>query len=190
MANGKRSGAKAIHPVLFTDPRVHEADLAHALRRLPRLAWVVFRHYELEPKARAALFAKLRGIARRRCVRIFVAGALPTRFADYDGVHIGSARRGSRRNLTLRGHRPITAAVHSMTELAAAHSAGAWVVFISPVFATNSHKGVRGIGPLAYRRMAKRARKMGMMPLPLGGMTEARARMMKAAGFGAIDGLL
>lgn len=191
MANGKRTGARAILPVLFTDERISDEALLRTVRRMPRLSWVVFRHYDTDRDARTSLFAKLRRIARRRCVRIFLAGDEPWTFADMDGWHLGQHQRlHTKHQRAPTRHPPISAAVHSMAQLAAAHRKGAWVVFVSPVFATNSHKGARPIGVLAYQRMARRAQAMGMAALPLGGMTEARARMMKARGFGAIDGLV
>ena len=191
MANGKRTGARAILPVLFTDERISDKALLRTVRRMPRLSWVVFRHYDTDRDARASLFAKLRDITRRRSVRIFLPGEEPRNFADTDGWHTGQHYRlYAKHRRAPKANPPISSAVHSMAQLVSAHRAGAWVVFISPVFPTNSHKGARPIGVVAYQRMERRARAMGMTALPLGGMTEARARMMKARGFGAIDGLV
>ncbi len=172
-------------PYLFTDERVDEATLLRAVRRLPRGGVVVFRHYGLGDAQRCLLFRRLRSVARRRGVLIILAGAEPLHFADADGWHFsGWQGRTSRRAA------PISASAHRMADLFAATRAGARVVFVSPVFTTNSHKGARALGPLAYQRMARQAEALGMIPLPLGGMNVARARMLKAAGYGAIDGLV
>lgn len=171
-------------PFLFTDERVEEATLLRAVRRLPVGAWVVFRHYGLDEGQRRHLFQRLRRTTRRRGVHIIVAGPEPRQFADADGWHL-SGWQGR----TYRRAAPLSASAHQMVDVAVAKRAGARVVFISPVFSTNSHKGARALGPIAYQRLARRAAALGMIPLPLGGMNAARARLMKASGFGAIDGL-
>jgi thiamine-phosphate pyrophosphorylase len=170
-------------PFLFTDVRVADVALLRAIRRLPVGAGVIFRHYELVAPRRAALFDSVKRLARRRGLRLIVAGQGPRRFANMVGTHASAANAKGRRA-------PLTASAHTMDDLAKARRRGATAVFISPVFATNSHKGARPIGPMAYQRMARRAEALGLIPLPLGGMTVARARMLKARGFGAIDGLI
>ena len=176
--------ATAPTPYLFTDERVEQVALLRAVRRLPRGGVVVFRHYRTPEDARVALYRRLRTITRRRGVRILDAGPNRSRFADNDGWHFSNWRGGM-----LRRSPPITASAHNWTDLILAKRAGARTVFISPVFATNSHKGARALGPIAYQQMARRAKILGMIPIPLGGMNAPRARMLKAQGFGAIDAL-
>ena len=174
--------AIAPKPFLFTDERVEQGALLRAVRRLPKGAVVVFRHYKTPEDARLELYRRLRTITRRRGVMLLEAGSNQRRFADTDGWHFSNWR-----GRMLRRSRPATASAHTIADLLKAKRAGTRAVFISPVFATNSHKGARAMGPIAYLRMAKRAETLGMTPLPLGGMSAARARMMKAVGFGAID---
>ena len=64
---------------------------------------------------------------------------------------------------------------------------GADIVFLSPVFPTQSHPGAPALGPVRFGLMARGA--AGPV-LALGGMTPQRARRLQplgAAGFGAID---
>lgn len=169
-----------ITPYLFTDERVSEDALLKAARRLPRGGGIVFRHYRSARQARAALFARLRRIARRRGLCLLVAGELPRRFADHDGRH---GRKG-------RGKELVSMPVHDVRELERAVRMGADAIFISPVFATRSHAGAPTMGPVGYRRLALMAERRGMVPLALGGMTRARASMLDpCAGYGAIDQL-
>lgn len=177
--------AIAPKPYLFTDERVKDAALLRAVQRLPKGAVVVFRHYNTPQDARSALFLRLRTTVRRRGVMLLEAGPNRHRFADTDGWHFSNWR-----GRTLRRSPPVTASAHTVADLLKAKRAGAGAVFISPVFPTNSHKGAWAMGPLAYRRMARRAETLGMIPLPLGGMNAARARMLKAVGFGAIDAFI
>lgn len=111
---------------------------------------------------------------------LLIAGELPHRFADYDGRHGRSGCAG------------ITSMpVHGVRELHEAARIGADMVFISPVFPTRSHPGAPALGPLGYRQMAIMAKKRGLTPMALGGMTRAKAAMLNpCAGYGAIDGLV
>jgi thiamine-phosphate pyrophosphorylase len=170
-------------PYLFTDERVDEAALLRAVRRLPRGGVVVFRHYQWPEAERMTLYRRLRSITRRRGVMLFIGGERPERYRGGDAWHQG---RAPMRNGLIAYH---SAGVHDWRELNIARRRGVAIVFISPVFATRSHKGARALGPLTYQQMARRAEALGMTPLPLGGMSAARARMMKAVGFGAIDSL-
>ena len=171
-------------PYLFTDERVDTNALLRSARRLPKGSVVVFRHYHTAKAERAALYHQLRTITRRRGVMLFVGGENPWQFRGADAWHRGGKPW---RNDRVAHY---SAGVHSWRELAIADRRGVAFVFISPVFATRSHKRARALGPIAYQRMARRAEALGMIPLPLGGMSAARARMLKAQGFGAIDGLI
>ncbi len=147
---------------LMTDERMGEA-LWTALARLPRGSGVVFRHFATEPVARAAIFAQISRIARRR--RLIV-------------VRAGVERQA------LRLH-----PAHSVREAIAARRRGADLILVSPVYPTRTHPGARPLGPL---RAATIARAAGIPAIALGGMTRARFKRMKRLGFvgwAAIDGL-
>lgn len=176
--------ASAPIPYLFTDERVEENVLLRAVRRLPHGAAVVFRHYRTPEPERLALYKRVRTVTRRRGVMLIVGGENPNHFRGADAWHLGGKQLGN----GSMAHK--SAGVHNWRELDIAFRRGMAIVFISPVYSTRSHKGARPLGPLAYQRIARRAEVLGMVPLPLGGMNVARARMLKARGFGAIDGLL
>jgi thiamine-phosphate pyrophosphorylase len=152
--------------VLVSDAR-NDAVLERALRRLPRGAALVWRHYHLDPAARAGRLRQVARLAGLRGVTIVVAG-----------IGYGRVRRPPR-GLWL-------ATAHDLREIGAAARAGAHAVLLSPVFATRSHPGARVLGPVRFNTLAR------LSPLPvlaLGGMTRARLRQVRAHGFAAIDGL-
>lgn len=71
----------------------------------------------------------------------------------------------------------------------AAERAGAELLLVSPVFATNSHPGKIGIGA---RRLANFVRQAKAPVIALGGMTRARFKALRGTGiygWAAIDGL-
>lgn len=162
---------------LMTDERQGEA-LWRALDRLPRGAGVVFRHHRLAAAPRRALFARVKGIARRKRLLLLLAGPPPlARHWGADGSHgPGPAGRSLR-----------TASVHSIPELRAAEDAGAVLVFVSPVFPTRSHGDARTLGRIGLADFARRTR---LPVIALGGITAARARSLKQSGvygWAAID---
>lgn len=168
---------------LMTDERLggRAADdpLWRAVNRLPRGAGIVFRHHATPPAERRRLLARLSAVARARGL-VLVAAGPPS---GPDGVHwsrhLPRARPRGRQGL-------VTAPARSRGELLGAFAAGADLVFLSPVFATDSHPGQRPLGPVRFGLAASGA------PGPviaLGGLDPARARRLAplgAAGFAAI----
>lgn len=164
---------------LMTDERI--ADVAAAVARLPKGSGVVFRHHATEAGVRRALFDRIKRIARaRRLVLILAAAPATARAWGADGAHHRSA-------LKSRGLR--TVAVHDRRELQAARRAGADLIFVSPVFATRSHEGVRTLGSVRLGLMIGSA---NTRAIALGGMNARnfkRLRSLGLHGWAAIDAL-
>ncbi len=150
---------------LMSDERMGDA-LLPSVAALPRGSGVVFRHYSLEPRERAALLKAVEKIGRRRRLMLVIGGATHGRF------------RGA-----------ITAPVHSIRERIAAERDGAALLFISPVFPTNSHKGGKALGRVRLGMMMRGAK---CPVIGLGGMTPKRAKslsLLKIYGWAGIDAL-
>lgn len=165
---------------LMTDERVGEADLLRAIARLPRGSAVVLRHYSLAENERHALFLRIRRAARRRHVRLLVAGdpALAARWGA--GGYHGRMRGGPGLH---------SAPVHDRRELLLAERAGADAVLISPLLATRSHPGARPLGAYRFAALARGAK---VPVIALGGVKPRHAGLVQrlgAAGYAAIDGL-
>ena len=168
------------HPLprlwLMTDERQGEGLWA-AIRRLPRGAGIVFRHYGLPSGERRVLFERVRREARRRHHLLLLAG--PTRLARSwraDGSHDRIRRPGIR-----------SAPAHDLRELRAAELAGAELVFVSPVFPTRSHPGARTLGRPRFGLIARQAR---IKVIALGGVDRRRAAglaRLGAYGWAGID---
>lgn len=163
------------HPLprqwLMTDTRMGDA-LWFALERLPRGAGVVFRHYGLSDADRRALLKAVAAVARRRGLLLLAAGGLE----GPDGAH----NRRPRRGLWSRS-------AHARADVVAARRVGADLVFVSPVFATRSHPGARGLG---VSRLGLMIRDAGVPVIALGGMDARRGRAVArlgAYGWAGID---
>lgn len=166
---------------LLSDTR-NDAGLERALAKLPRGSGFVFRHYHLDPRARAGRFRELAVAAQAWGHRAIVAGdADLARKWGADGVYGPASVVASARGLMG------LATAHDGEELAAAGRAGADGVFLSPVFATRSHPGAQVLGIHGFHVLAQQS------PVPviaLGGMTKARAEALNWARWGAVDGLV
>ncbi|MBT4769999.1 MAG: thiamine phosphate synthase [Rhodospirillaceae bacterium] len=197
----RRQGPSLPPLVLITDA-TRLADPLNPAQQLPKGAAVLLRHYN-DP-GRKALAFQLAALCRRKGL-IFIVAA-----ADAAGVRLGLACRADGFHLprgSWGGHAPslcrlfgkiprkdnrrllITAAAHSNRALGRAASLGADAVFLSPVFATQSHPGRQPLGSVRFSAMVRRSR----LPVyALGGITSSSLRRLsgiKIAGIGAIGGL-
>jgi len=166
--------------VLMTDAR--RADWAKAARALPRGAMVVVRAHNTEK--RLALAQSLQGLAP---LLIADDPALADRIGAA-GLHLPEARMREASHWRARfPHWIITSSAHSLRALMGAHMLDA--VFLSPVFATASHKDAHQLTPVRAAFIAAHA------PVPvyaLGGITSRNAALLAPAfsGIAAISSLL
>jgi len=169
---------------LFSDP-ARLPDPCAAAARLPPGAAVVARG--LEPAVLAALAA----LARRRRLRLLVAGEGRLALRHGAGLHLPD-RYGARHLLPfLRARRRgllLSAAAHGRAGLARGRRLSADAVILSPVFPTASHPGAPVLGPFRWAALARRA---GRPVLALGGLDAAGAARLprRAAGVAAITAL-
>lgn len=164
---------------LMTDARFGD-DLIPAIRRLPQGSGVIFRHYQLVSAKRRKLFRQVQRVCRQRGHMLILAGgekdALQWRA---DGFH---ARGATGRSKLIR-----SAPVHDLSELRGAARNQADLVFISPLFPTQSHPDGAVLGRMAFTRLAKLARPMRV--IALGGITRQNAPSLRkfTHGWAAID---
>jgi thiamine-phosphate pyrophosphorylase len=142
---------------LMTDERMGDA-LWHAIRRLPKEAGIVLRHYSLPPGPRAELAREVAGMAEERGLTLAVAS--DGELARQVGAALVHNPRGA-------AQLPVSRSVHSVEEAEAARADGAALVFVSPIFATRSHPRRTALGPELALRIAKAA---GTYAIALGGM--------------------
>jgi thiamine-phosphate pyrophosphorylase len=159
------------HPLptiwLMTDSRI--GDLPATIRRLPQRSGIIFRHYHLPRPERRALFKQVAKLAKARGHTLLLADRpMVARQWGADGAHDRSAHRS-------RGIR--TVAVHNIREAVQARRVNADLIFVSPVFATQSHADARGIG---VRELARIAGKQCHKTIALGGMTAKRMKRLCA----------
>lgn len=127
------------------------------------------------------LFDRVRKLARRQRHLLLLADRPRVAWQwGADGAHDRSRHQS-------QGVR--TAAVHNVREAASARRLRADLIFISPVFATRSHPGMRGLGPVGVGQIIGNQRHR---TIALGGMTARRAKSLAALnlhGWAAIDAL-
>jgi thiamine-phosphate pyrophosphorylase len=163
---------------LMTDPRLGDGLLA-AVQRLPAGSGVVFRHYQLGPLERKALYMQVRRICARRGHLLLLAGdpRLARRWSA-DGVHGRQPGMARCRSVP----------THNAREIAQAKRLRADLIFLSPLHATSSHPYSRSLGPARFAQLAKLA--FPTRVIALGGMTRAKAALWHGKlvhGWAAID---
>jgi thiamine-phosphate pyrophosphorylase len=179
----KRRSRRLPYIILMTDERRGGDPLA-AAAALPHGAAVILRH-DGAP-GRAALAARLARLCRARGVRLLVARDARLALRLRAGLHLaeGMGVPAPFRLARRRGRRPLlTIAAHGPTPLAAARRLGADLALLSPLFATASHPGARGLGTLRFAALARCA---GLPVAALGGMAAGRVRAAAAAGAVAV----
>ena len=160
---------------LMTDERIGE-PLWEAIERVPSGGGVVFRHYSLDPAERLELGERVAAAANALGLMLSV------------GRHVGLAkalRAAMVHNPAGATSLPFSLAVHDEQEAEAARLAGAALVFVSPVFPTQSHPEASALGLEEAARLAE----ISSCPaIALGGMNAARSHALEAAHSGAFHG--
>jgi len=164
----------------MTDDR--GADWVGAARRLPSGSVVVVR--ARDAARRRALAGQLSGIA----TLLIADDPMLAELAGAAGLHLPQARM--KEALHWRGRHPdwiITSSAHSLKAMMHAQPLDA--VFLSPIFATGSHKDARPLTPTRAALIAAQA------PVPvyaLGGVTARNAALLAPAfsGIAAISALI
>jgi len=167
---------------LFTDGS-RLADPVVAARRLPPgIAGIVLRD-DSRPD-RQALAKALSLVCRQRRLTLSVAGDWRLAASVGAGVHLRAGRRpgGMPRDMPV-----LTSSAHGVAEGLRARRAGAGTIFLSPVFATESHPGAT---PLGQVRMGLAARRFGGAAA-LGGIDGRSVRLLphSCRAIGAISAL-
>ncbi len=160
---------------LMTDPRLGDG-LKAAVRKLPFGSGVVFRHYQMPPAERLILFRQIQRICRQRGHLLVLAGQDDWRAESVHG-------RGRIRPAQL-----LTMPVHSLREIGDAQKLGADLMFLSPLYPTQSHPEAKSLGIMRFAALARLAAPAKV--IALGGMTRNKARMIKhhvAYGWAGID---
>jgi thiamine-phosphate pyrophosphorylase len=166
--------------VLMTDDRA--ADWVGAARRLPRGSFVVVR--AREAKRRHALAEQLCGLARL----LIADDPALAQGLGAAGLHLPEMRMKEAAHWRARHpHWIITSSAHSLRALMGAGRLDA--VFLSPVFATTSHRGTKPLTPVRAAFIAAQA---PVAVYALGGVTARNAVLLAPAfsGIAAIRSLL
>jgi thiamine-phosphate pyrophosphorylase len=168
--------------VLLTDD-LRLADPLLAACALPKGSIVILR--AREPGRRALLVLQMRALARARGLILLVADD-PKLALGVNGLHLPERR--AREGAHWRAKNPhwlISASAHSLKGALQARHAD--MIFLSPVFVTQSHREAR---PLSAARARMIARQLKTPIFALGGVTAQNAALLSGfSGIAAIGAL-
>jgi thiamine-phosphate pyrophosphorylase len=168
---------------LFTDAERLPDPCAAAARLPRRISGIVLRHDEAP--GRAELAHSLARICRERRLALVIAGDVRLAAHCGAGVHL----RGGRWDGPLRRHALVTSSAHGPGELRRAARAGADLVFLSPIFPTESHPGTRVLGAARWAGLARRSAVPVAALGGVDGQTVRRIPLRICHGIGAIGAL-
>jgi thiamine-phosphate pyrophosphorylase len=151
-ARQARRGVRVTPLWLFTDA-ARLPDPLPAVAQLPKgLAGVVFRHDGVA--GRAELARQVARLCRARRLKLVVAGNAGLAHQLRAGVHLrGGHGRVPRHSCCMRA----TSSAHGVAEAVRARRAGADLVFVSPIFPTESHVGGPTLGALRWAAIVRRS---------------------------------
>jgi thiamine-phosphate pyrophosphorylase len=164
----------------FTDDRLGRTN-ADILRRLPRGTGVVLRSATANPMPQWRQWAM---ICRARGLIFLVSGA-PHAVGTLGayGVHWPEASTPQRR---IRSNDVMTCSAHGPSGVAKARRADVDVIFLSPIFATQSHVGAPSLGKVRFGLLA---RGEPLRIVALGGILPANVRAVLPFCEGGIAGI-
>jgi thiamine-phosphate pyrophosphorylase len=176
-----------IPPLWFFTDLSRLPDPRAVVAALPKgLCGVVLRH-DTAPD-RAALGRDLARLCRQRRNLLVVAGDAGLALQLRAGLHLRGGKLPGKR-AAARGVL-ITSSAHNQTEVVRAVRAGAGAIFVSPLFATQSHPGARPLGVIRWLRLSAH---VPAARLALGGIGPAelhRVPLRRVSGLGAIGAFL
>lgn len=104
-----------------------------------------------------------------------------------DGIHFSDLEKTSWREINKKSNFAKSFACHSKKSIIKAQKSKADILFLSPIFATNSHKNAKTLGSRKFRDYSKNNNKI---IFALGGINETNIKeiiKLKINGFGGID---
>lgn len=179
--NGRGRRDRVIGWLFLSEKHLEMPDVLETISKLDARIGVIIRLYDgQEPRFHRAALSILR--AQRRPTQI---GGRVESAAKGLGQHIPQWQRPRRRGSGQR----LSMSVHSHQEAVRARRAGADMVFVSPLYPTQSHPGAGHLGPLKARILARQAK---VPAFALGGINIRNAASCShgLSGFGAISALL
>jgi thiamine-phosphate pyrophosphorylase len=145
--------------------------------------WLLLRDKDLAPAERAGLAARLAPIARRHGMHLSISADIDLAAELCASAHLQSAAAVGAARQRLGAGALIGVSAHGQGDVAAAATAGADYVTLSPIFLTDSKPGYGpALGPAAIAAAAKHR----ILILALGGIMADRVGPCLAAGAGGV----
>ena len=182
-------------PVLFSDDK-KIANLDKTLENLPKNSIIIIREYHLDDKNRENFAKKVILLAKKHKIMVIVGknvelakkiGANGVHFSDFDKLLLKFLRKSAFPKDFI-----FSFACHNQKSLLFCKKLRPDLTFISPAFATSSHKGQK---PMGIKNLAKISFQKERLFYPsrlyaLGGINKNNIksiRKLNFSGFGAID---
>lgn len=170
--------------LIYMTDQDRTGSTAEILPKLPAGTVVIFRDYNIPN--RGILAAELKEISHRHQLLFFIAGDIDlARDVGADGIHLPEWLLYKTNKASLKGLF-VSAACHNKASIQKANALAADISLISPIFPTESHIDVTGIGVLEFNTL----KQLSTQPVAaLGGITIDNAADLKPLNLAAIAGI-
>ena len=165
-------------------------DLSHILANIPKNSYFIFRQYHLPDQEREETARSLLSIAKKYKIKFIVAQDINLALKiKADGVHFSDnkkipwlfwQRKSFKKDFIL------SYSCHNIRSAIFAKRSNIDLVFISPIFTTQSHDKTKLLGKIGYLKALYYNKEI----MPLGGINDKNINFInktKTPGFGAID---
>ena len=174
-------------PVFFTDRKKVE-DFAKIIAKLPENSSIIIREYDLDQKNREIFAKKIIDLIGLKPIKIIIGKDIElAKKLKADGIHFSDfdqiPKDFAKENFIF------SFAAHSEESIEKALKLKADLIFISPAFASSSHKDIEPLGEEKLRKIAVKYKNLDYL-YPLGGINSGNISIIKKLGFasfGAID---
>lgn len=173
-----------VNRAVFMTDHIRVPDPGAVIKQLPAGSLVILRDYEHGNRAMLARMLK-ETCETTGCWFLVAGDARLARSVRADGLHLPEYML-NRGLLNRHGFTVVTAACHSRAALGRAKRIGVDLALVSPIFATASHVGAKGLGIHRFARLIDKA------PLPvaaLGGINHQSSGALRGLGLAAIAGI-
>jgi thiamine-phosphate pyrophosphorylase len=195
--NKRENPLKPLPVSVFFSDRTKTPDIENTIRSLPKNSTIIIREYDLDIKTREDFAQNISFLARRLGLKVIVGkDILLAKKIKADGVHFSDFDHLPI-NLLQKDKFPknfiLSFSCHSLKSLLAAQKLKPDIIFISPIFPTQSHINIPALGIKSLAKFYYQIRNNLYDTPPiyaLGGITKANLpsiRKIGLSGFAAIS---
>lgn len=181
-----RLDEKNLPAMFFFTDRKRFDDIFSVISKLPQNSAIIIREYDLNFKEKLDFARKILKITKLKNIKVFVGKDVKlAKKIKADGIHFSDLDKNIKlakipKNIL------VSYSCHNEKSLALARKIKADLVFLSPIFKTESHPNQKPIGTYLLRKFA---RQNELPTYALGGINDKNVKLLKGSLISGIGGI-